>query len=236
VGAGLTGLPAAQPVPPLPTSLLPLPTALLPRSFFARPAVAVAPELLGCVLRHESADGPVAVVITEAEAYAGSADPASHAFRGRTPRNAVMFGEPGHAYVYFTYGMHYCVNLICMPAGTAEGVLLRAGRVIEGAALAAARAAPGAPPRDLARGPARLCRAMAITRAQDGADACDPASPLRVLARAVPVPQTAHGPRVGVSQGADTPWRFWITGEPTVSPYRAHVPKRRPGQKVPRPG
>jgi DNA-3-methyladenine glycosylase len=237
VGAGLTG--------PRPTELLPLSTELLPRSFFARPAVAVAPDLLGCVLRHESADGPVAVIITEAEAYAGSADPASHAFRGRTPRNAVMFGEPGHAYVYFTYGMHYCVNLICMPAGTAEGVLLRAGRVIEGAPLAASRRQPPAPAarsasaaaeRDLARGPARLCRAMGIDRAQDGADACDPRSPLQVLARAIPVPQTACGPRVGVSQGAESPWRFWIAGDPTVSPYRAHVPKRRPGPAVSRPG
>jgi DNA-3-methyladenine glycosylase len=233
VGAGLTG--------PLPTGPLPLSSGLLPRSFFARSAVAVAPELLGCVLWHESADGPVAVTITEAEAYAGSADPASHAFRGRTPRNAVMFGDPGHAYVYFTYGMHYCVNLICMPAGTAEGVLLRAGRVIEGAALAASRSAPSAArkqvaERDLARGPARLCRAMGISRSQDGADACDPGSPLRVLARTAPVPQIARGPRVGVSQGAETPWRFWIAGEPTVSPYRAHVPKRRAGREVPRSG
>jgi DNA-3-methyladenine glycosylase len=231
VGAALTGPPPAAPPP---AGLPPLPSALLPRSFFARPAVAVAPELLGCVLWHESADGPEAVIITEAEAYAGSADPASHAFRGRTPRNAVMFGEPGHAYVYFTYGMHYCVNLICMPAGTAEGVLLRAGRVIEGAALAAARSAPAAArkpvaERDLARGPARLCRAMGINRSQDGADACDPGSPLRVQPRAVQVPQIAHGPRVGVSQGAETPWRFWIAGEPTVSPYRAHVPRRRTG-------
>jgi DNA-3-methyladenine glycosylase len=232
VGAGLTGsLPAGPAVPPAPP-----PTSLLPRAFFARPAVEVAPALLGCVLRHESADGPVAVIITEAEAYAGSADPASHAFRGRTPRNAVMFGDPGHAYVYFTYGMHYCANLICMPAGTAEGVLLRAGRVIEGTGLAASRSAPAAAPRDLARGPARLCRAMGINRSQDGADACEPGSPLQVLARAVPVPEIAAGPRVGVSQGAETPWRFWIAGEPTVSPYRAHVAKRRPGPGAPRSG
>jgi DNA-3-methyladenine glycosylase len=132
--------------------------------------------------------------------------------------------------------MHFCANLICMPAGTAEGVLLRAGRVIEGTGLAASRSAPAAAARDLARGPARLCRAMGIKRSQDGADACDPGSPLQVLARAVPVPQIASGPRVGVSQGAETPWRFWIAGEPTVSTYRAHVPKRRPAPGAPRSG
>ena len=94
----------------------------------------MAPALLGCVLRHETPDGAVAVMVTEVEAYAGAADAASHAFRGRTARTAVMFGEPGHAYVYFTYGMHFCVNLVCLPAGTASAVLLRAGRVVEGAA------------------------------------------------------------------------------------------------------
>ncbi len=113
--------------------------ALLPREFLARPAPEVAPGLLGCVLWRQSADGPVAVQIVEVEAYAGESDPASHAFRGRTARNAVMFGPPGHAYVYFTYGMHFCVNLVCQPAGNASAVLLRAGRVIEGAELAAAR-------------------------------------------------------------------------------------------------
>lgn len=112
---------------------------VLARGFFDRPVLAVARELLGCVLVHETADGVVAVRLTEVEAYAGAADPASHAFRGRTARNAVMFGDPGHAYVYFTYGMHYCVNLVCQPPGDASAVLLRAGRVIDGASLAAVR-------------------------------------------------------------------------------------------------
>jgi DNA-3-methyladenine glycosylase len=246
--------------------------ALLPREFLARPAPEVAPGLLGCVLRRESADGPVAVQIVEVEAYAGASDPASHAFRGRTARNAVMFGPPGHAYVYFTYGMHFCVNLVCQPAGNASAVLLRAGRVIEGAELAAARrwgarvtpsagqaaqaaVRPGAVREiDLARGPARLCQALAIDRALDGADVCDPASPLQIMAPAAatatsrprpagaaaggvlvppagpdpgagPVPPAGPaiscGPRVGVSQAADIAWRFWVTGERTVSPYRA---------------
>ena len=113
----------------------------IPREFFARPSVQVAPDLLGCVLEHETAEGLVAVELTEVEAYAGQADPASHAYRGRTARNAVMFGPPGHAYVYFTYGMYFCVNLVCLGDGTASAVLLRAGRVIEGEELARARRA-----------------------------------------------------------------------------------------------
>jgi DNA-3-methyladenine glycosylase len=209
--------------------------ALLSREFFGRPALEVAPDLLGCVLRHETADGPAAVLITEVEAYAGAGDPASHAFRGRTARNAVMFGDPGHAYVYFTYGMHFCVNLVCRPEGTASAVLLRAGRVTEGAALAALRRSAGgraagpSADRDLARGPARLCQALGIDRSLDGADVCGGESPLRICERAGPVPPGAvsQGPRVGVSRGTEEPWRFWITGDPAVSPYRPHVPRRR---------
>jgi DNA-3-methyladenine glycosylase len=112
---------------------------LLAREFFDRPSAEVAPELLGCVLEHETVDGLVAVRVTEVEAYAGEADPASHAWRGRTQRTAVMFGPPGHAYVYFTYGMHFCVNLVCMPEGTASAVLLRAGRIVAGEDVARAR-------------------------------------------------------------------------------------------------
>ena len=126
--------------------------------------------MLGCVLEHQSPEGLVAVQLTEVEAYEGSADPASHSYRGRTARNGVMFGPPGHAYVYFTYGMHFCVNLVCGPEGTAVAVLLRAGRIIEGAPLAAARRLAGRPgrgprpaDRDLARGPARLCRPSGST-------------------------------------------------------------------------
>jgi DNA-3-methyladenine glycosylase len=111
----------------------------LPREFFDRPATEVAPDLLGCVLWHASAAGLVAARLVEVEAYRGEMDAASHAFRGRTPRNAVMFGPAGHAYVYFSYGMHYCVNLVCEPAGRAEAVLIRAGAVVAGAELAGRR-------------------------------------------------------------------------------------------------
>ena len=225
------------------------PGPLLPRGFFGRPAQELAPGLLGCVLRHDTPDGAVAVLLTEVEAYAGAADAASHAFRGRTARTAVMFGEPGHAYVYFTYGMHFCVNLVCLPEGTASAVLLRAGRVIEGSALAARRRyagraeAPepsgpagdhGAWERDLARGPARLCQALGIDRSLDGADVCDPASPLRVSGpgQVVRTADIDHGPRVGVSRAAEVPWRFWIAGEPTVSPYRAYTPRRAAAKAV----
>src|SRR4029077_2445955 len=147
---------------------------LLPRGFFAGSSLVVAPRLLGCVLEHETGEGLVAVALTEVEAYDGAADPASHAYRGRTGRNAVMYGEPGHAYVYFTYGMHFCVNLVCQPPGEAGAVLLRAGRVVEGADLAAARRTAGSgarvrqvSERELARGPARLCQALGIGRMQN---------------------------------------------------------------------
>jgi DNA-3-methyladenine glycosylase len=120
---------------------------LIPREFFARPSAEVAPDLLGCVLEHETADGLVAVELTEVEAYAGRSDPASHAYRGKTPRNAVMFGPPGHAYVYFTYGMHFCVNMVCLGEnGSASAVLLRAGAIIGGEDLARARRIRGRVP------------------------------------------------------------------------------------------
>ena len=209
-----------------------IPTAgLVPREFLGRPAVEVAPDLLGCVLEHQTAAGLVAVALTEVEAYAGEADPASHAYRGRTRRNAVMYGPPGYAYVYFTYGMHFCMNVVCLPEGTASAVLLRAGRVVTGEELARHRRPVDGPARDLARGPARLCQALGIDRALDGADLCDPASPLRLrmgaAARSAEETLIRPGPRVGVREGADVPWRFWLDGEPTVSVYRPHVPRRR---------
>jgi DNA-3-methyladenine glycosylase len=222
----------------------PVAAQLLPREFFDRPASEVAPALLGCVLEHETAEGLVAVELTEVEAYAGELDPASHAYRGQSQRNAVMYGPPGHAYVYFTYGMHFCVNVVCMPEGTANAVLLRAGRVTAGEDLARQRrlrrsGASGEaltpktiPARDLARGPARLCQALSIDRTQNGADCCVATSPLRLRGgdgNAQPATELAvsAGPRVGVSAGADTSWRFWRSNDETVSTYRPHKPRVR---------
>jgi len=208
--------------------------ALISRAFFARHSLQVAPDLLGCVIEHQTAAGLVAVELTEVEAYAGENDPASHAYRGRTARNAVMFGPPGHAYVYFTYGMHFCANLVCLGNGSASAVLLRAGRVIEGEELARDRRTRGATMvsfRDLARGPARMCQALDIDRSLDGADVCVPYSPLRVrgpgASTTLRSAKIAIGPRVGVSSAAEVPWRFWIEGEPTVSAYRAATPRLR---------
>jgi DNA-3-methyladenine glycosylase len=204
------------------------PAELLPREFLGRPAPEVAPGLLGCVLESETDEGIVAVTLTEVEAYNGEADPASHAYRGRTARNAVMYGPPGFAYVYFTYGMHFCVNVVCMPPGTASAVLLRAGEVIAGEDLARRRRPVDGPARNLARGPARLCQALGITRALNGADLCAEASPLRLRpgTRSEEKNSIDTGPRVGVSQAADVPWRFWLDGEPSVSVYRPWVPRR----------
>ncbi len=205
----------------------------LPREFFDRPSTEVAPDLLGCVLWHDSPAGRVAVRLVEIEAYQGGADPASHAFRGQTPRNTVMFGPPGHLYVYFTYGMHFCANLVCLPAGQPQAALLRAGQVLDGAELAASRRGAdrgrSVRERDLARGPARLCEALGIDRAFDGADVCAADSPLGIgpPAPGAAAGQISTGPRVGVSQAADRPWRYWVAGDGHVSLYRPSKPRSR---------
>jgi DNA-3-methyladenine glycosylase len=207
----------------------------LPPAFYERPVLEVATDLLGAVITHRSERGPVAVRLTEVEAYDGESDPGSHAFRGRTPRNAVMFGRAGHVYVYFSYGMHWCMNLVCGPVGAASAVLLRAGEVVEGADLAAVRRPTAKTPRELARGPARLTSALGVDGGCNGTDATDPGSPLTVT-RAAGRPrdlaaEVLHGPRVGVAgDGAVHPWRFWLAGEPSVSAYRAAVSRRRPAR------
>jgi DNA-3-methyladenine glycosylase len=183
----------------------------------------VAPELLGCVLWA----GSVAVRLTEVEAYEGAVDPASHAYRGETPRNAVMFGPPGYAYVYFTYGMHFCVNLVCQPPGVASAVLLRAGEIVAGVDLARSRRGPSVSDRDLARGPARLCQALAIDRALNGAGVLVPGGPLWLDMSGSSASPVRSGPRVGIREAAEIPWRFWLDGDPTVSPYRPYAPKLR---------
>ena len=200
---------------------------MIDRQLFEATSVEAAPLLLGAVLRHDTAEGTVAVRITEVEAYLGEADPGSHAFRGPGKRNAVMYGEPGHLYTYFTYGMHVCANVTCSPVGTASGVLLRGAEVVDGIELARHRRQTSKTDADLARGPARLVVALGITLADGGADLALPPFELTLPGNPLPF---ATGPRTGVSGAggsADYPWRFWVPGERSVSPYKAHLPKSR---------
>jgi DNA-3-methyladenine glycosylase len=192
------------------------------RALLAGPAVPAARGLLGCLVTA----GGVTVRLTEVEAYAGlGEDAASHAHRRRTQRNAVMFGPPGYAYVYFTYGMHWCLNVVCGQPGVASAVLLRAGSIVEGVDAARARRPRIRQERDLARGPARLTAALGIDRSADGTSLLDGTGPVRLLPAPSPVPDEliGCGPRVGVVGEADRPWRFWLLGDPTVSAYRRHA-------------
>ena len=205
------------------------------RSRLAVPATEAARLLLGSVLTHDDGGEPVSVRVTEVEAYMGEADPGSHAFRGRTDRNNTMFGPAGHLYVYFTYGMHYCANVVCGEEGHATGLLLRAGEIVEGIETARMRRKSPRTDLDLARGPARLAQALGINRGLDGADVF--AAPLRLELPAAPVPErlVSVGPRVGVSgPGGSTeyPWRFWLTGDPSVSKYRPAVARNRRGSSA----
>ena len=172
-------------------------------------------------------DGTVAVRLTEVEAYSGAGmDPASHAHRGPTPRAEIMFGPPGRLYVYFSYGVHWCANIVVGPEGRGSAVLLRAGDVVVGEDLARIRRPAATAARDLARGPARLTQALAIGPDDKGAALLDPRSPVR-LHRGAPPASVSAGPRVGISRATDLPWRFWATGAASVSTFRAGGPRRR---------
>ena len=193
----------------------------------------VAPGLLGATLTVTSPEGAVGVRLSEVEAYCGEADPGSHAFRGRTARNASMFEAAGTVYVYFTYGMHHCLNIVTGPAGLSRAVLLRGGEVVDGIELARARRPAARVDRDLARGPARLCAALGLDRSDDGALLGGPGSriSLTLPQQAPDAGRIRRGPRTGVAgpggDGEAFPWRFWLDGEPTVSPYRPAVTRRR---------
>jgi DNA-3-methyladenine glycosylase len=192
------------------------------RALLTRPAVEVAPLLLGAILHGRG----VSVRITEVEAYLGEDDPGSHAFRGPTRRNAVMYGEPGHLYTYFTYGMHVCANVVCSPAGIATAVLFRAGEVVDGAVVARERRTASRSDTDLARGPARLVVTLGIALADNGLDLENGNVTIELAQHRA---EFASGPRTGVSGPGgsnDYPWRFWIPGDPTVSPYKASAPKK----------
>lgn len=184
-------------------------------------AAETAPRLLGAVLRR----GPVAVEVTEVEAYEGEADPASHAWRGPSRRNAVMFGPAGHLYTYQMHG-HVCCNVVCSPAGVANAVLIRAGRVIDGIEVARERRGPTVPDARLARGPGCLTRALGITMTDSGVDLFAGDSPVRLTpGRPVGEPLLT-GPRVGVPRATQEPLRFWIADEPSVSAYKKIRPAR----------
>jgi DNA-3-methyladenine glycosylase len=186
-----------------------------------------APSLLGARLTSELGGTTVMVELTEVEAYDGESDPASHAFRGRTPRNQVMFGPAGFLYVYLSYGMHWCANVVTGPSGQASAVLLRAGRVVSGVKVARARRGDRISDRALARGPACLTRALGIGRSEYGTDLFG-AGPVRLeLGPRLDDAAIGVGPRVGVSVAADVPWRYWIAGDPTVSAYQRSL--RAPG-------
>ncbi|MGY3200808.1 DNA-3-methyladenine glycosylase [Streptomyces sp. TE5632] len=186
----------------------------------AHPAEEVAPELLGAVLTHETHEGTVSITITETEAYSGAADPASHAYRGRTPRNAVMFGAAGHLYVYRSHGLHWCANIVTGTDGTASAVLIRAGRVIEGEDLARKRRGAKIESPRLARGPGNFCQALGITAEHNGTDLLTGASVVLSEGEPVPAALIRVGPRVGVSRAHDWQHRFYLAGDPSVSAYR----------------
>ncbi|MEO6712837.1 MAG: DNA-3-methyladenine glycosylase [Mycobacteriales bacterium] len=200
----------------------------LPRRFYQRSSLDVARDLLGRDVVCESAEGVVRARLVEVEAYQGADDPGSHAFRGQTPRNATMFGPAGHLYVYFTYGMHWCANIVCGAVGVAEAVLLRAAVVTDGRDIAGSRR-PASTARDLARGPARLTKAFGIDGSWDGTDIVR--GSFRVLATPSIGGTVRTGPRVGVSgPGGPTPWRYWLDGVPEVSSYRPGVVRTRSGR------
>ncbi|MGW1541862.1 DNA-3-methyladenine glycosylase [Streptomyces sp. NPDC002309] len=186
----------------------------------AHPAEDVAPKLLGSVLTCKTPEGTVSIAITETEAYSGTADPASHAYRGRTPRNAVMFGPAGHLYVYRSHGLHWCANVVTGTDGIASAVLIRAGRVIEGEDLAHERRGEKVESPRLARGPGNFCQALGITAEHNGADLLTGTSVMLSEGEPVPAAIIQVGPRVGVSKAHDWQHRFYLAGDPTVSAYR----------------
>ncbi|MEU3201707.1 MULTISPECIES: DNA-3-methyladenine glycosylase [unclassified Streptomyces] len=193
----------------------------------SRSAEEVAPELLGSVLTCKTSEGTVSLAITETEAYSGTADPASHAYRGRTPRNAIMFGPAGHLYVYRSHGLHWCANVVTGTDGIASAVLIRAGRVIEGEELARARRGEKVESPRLARGPGNFCQALGITGEHNGADLLRGTSVTLSEGEPVPTSLVRVGPRVGVSKAHDWQHRFFLAGDPTVSAYRLS-PRAKP--------
>lgn len=194
------------------------------RAIFEAPATEVAPLLLGALLEVDD----VVLRVTEVEAYLGvGLDPGSHAYRRQGPKNATMFGPPGHLYTYFTYGMHVCSNVVCSPEGEASAVLLRAGEIVDGVEIARMRRLTSRKDTDLAQGPARLAVAMGIGLADDGADLASGRVRLTLPAATSPFLTSQRTGVSGPGGQPEFPWRLYIPGEPSVSPYKAWVPKKR---------
>ncbi len=208
---------------------------MLPRAFYARPTLAVARALLGKTLWRQIGAERTAGLIVETEAYISSVDPAAHGYRGRTPRNQTMFGPPGYAYVYRSYGLHYCVNVVTEAEGVAAAILIRALQPSCGIELMRARRGPTHSDRDLARGPGRLCQAMAITLADDGADLLGPDLWLTATSEVAEDAAVATTSRVGITRAADLPWRFVLVDNPYVSHRGVRSATRRserPGERA----
>lgn len=193
----------------------------LPRRFFAADAAVLAPRLLNKLL--VTADGRAGRIV-EVEAYEGARDAAAHTFRGRTPRNAVMFGEPAHLYVYFSYGMHWCTNIVCAPEGIGSAVLLRALEPVAGLAAMRQARGPRVIDRDLCRGPGRLTRALGIDGTDSGQDLLAPMARIQLLDDGTPPPLRNRGlPRIGITRAVDLPWRWIVPDSPYVSRGRGRV-------------
>ena len=198
------------------------------RSFYSPSARIVAPELLGHLLVRNTQQGQAAAIIVETEAYLVG-DPACHSAPGLTSRNRVMFGPGGYAYVYFIYGCHFCVNVVCQPAGTAEAVLIRTVHPFSGESIIRT-ARPVIHGNSLTNGPGKLCQALSIDRSLNGADLCDTGSAV-YIAENKRVDNFRHdfgpvitGPRIGITQAVDLPLRFWLNKNPYIS--KASSPKR----------
>jgi DNA-3-methyladenine glycosylase len=189
---------------------------VLARDFYRRSSLEVGPDLLNKLL--VVGDGGRVGRIVEVEAYCGADDPASHAFRGRTPRNATMFGPPGHLYVYFTYGMHFCANVVCGEEGEASAVLLRGLTPVAGVDEMRSARVNCRRDRDLCAGPARLCLALGLGRTFDGADLVTGAQGVVVADDGTPPPTVAAvSGRIGLRVALDRPWRFYVAGAPGLS-------------------
>jgi len=201
-----------------------MPGHTLPRSFFEAPPEQVSPRLLGKILAHKTSAGILAGRIVEVEAYLGPhndpPDPAAHTHRGPTPRNLVLFGPAGHAYIYAIYGRYFCANISCETEGKAGGILLRALEPLVGLDQMAINRGltPGAPARQLTSGPSRLCQALGLTRpAHNGLDLVDPASPLQIRDDDTPTPEALVTVRIGINHAIDWPMRFVVPSHDCVS-------------------